>query len=105
LTRTLVDLLGIREVASIGVKFYKGINERLEEPEIYQDLPVSVAGEKVLLLMMWPIQVALCCLPRDYLASIGVDEVTTATLFYKPHSKIKTRLFWSSNICLDCFSL
>jgi len=36
-------------VASIGVKFYAGIDERLEQPLIYQDLPVSVRGERILL--------------------------------------------------------
>ncbi|PIP53131.1 phosphoribosyltransferase, partial [Candidatus Beckwithbacteria bacterium CG23_combo_of_CG06-09_8_20_14_all_34_8] len=49
MTRSLVDLLGVKEVASIGVKFYCGINQRCEKPIIYQQLPIDIIGEKILL--------------------------------------------------------
>jgi hypoxanthine phosphoribosyltransferase len=89
LTRTLVDFLGVKEVASIGVKFYGGINTRLEKPLIYQKLPVDIAGEKVLLFDDVADSGESLLFTRDYLSSLGVDDVATATVFYKPHSKIK----------------
>ena len=51
LSRSLVDYSGIKELASLGVKFYKGINQRLTKPEIYQELPssVQVAGKRILI--------------------------------------------------------
>lgn len=88
MTRSLVDFLQISKVASVGVKFYGGINERLDQPQIYQDLPISVEGETVLLYddvadtgesLEYIIQ---------YLREKGVSKIITATLFYKPHSKV-----------------
>src|SRR3989304_2871840 len=49
MTRTLVDFLSLSQVASLGIKFYSGVNQRFKQPEIYQDFPVSLKGERVLL--------------------------------------------------------
>ena len=35
MTRCLIDFLDIQDVASIGVKFYSGINQRFDKPHIY----------------------------------------------------------------------
>lgn len=86
MTRSLVDYLKIDEVASIGVKFYQGINQRLNMPEVYQDLPVSVKGERVLLFDDVADTGESLEFTRNHLLENGVAEVTTATLFYKPHS-------------------
>ncbi|MGI5827954.1 MAG: phosphoribosyltransferase [Patescibacteria group bacterium] len=88
-TRSLVDFLGIKEVASMGVKFYGGINKRLEKPEIYQDLPVSVSGERILLFDDVADTGGSLSFAKDYLNSLGIEDIATATLFYKPHSVIK----------------
>lgn len=88
MTRSLVDFLQVEEVASIGVKFYGGINERLKEPQIYQDLPISVEGEKVLLYDDVADTGESLEFVIDYLQSRGVADITTATLFYKPHSRL-----------------
>ncbi|MBD3250075.1 MAG: phosphoribosyltransferase [Candidatus Pacebacteria bacterium] len=89
LTRSLVDFLEIEKVASIGVKFYQGINQRLDKPEIYQDIPVSIKDETILLFD----DVADTGLSLEftlkYLLTRGAKEVKTATLFYKPHSQLK----------------
>src|SRR5689334_12124647 len=45
----LVDFLEIKAVASIGVKFYAGMNKTLDKPAIYQELPNTVKDEHVLL--------------------------------------------------------
>jgi hypoxanthine phosphoribosyltransferase len=88
MTRSMVDFLQVGKVASIGVKFYKGINERLKEPRIYQDLPISVEGETVLLFDDVADSGESLKFVKKHLEKIGVKEVITATLFYKPHSTV-----------------
>ena len=89
MSRSLVDYLGINEVASIGVKFYAGINQHLRHPHVYQNIPVSVAGEKVLLFDDVTDTGESLKFAIDYLKIQGVRDVTTASLFYKPHSSYK----------------
>ncbi len=93
MTRSLVDYLGVNDVASMGVKFYSGINQRLEKPEIYQDLPVTIAGEKLLLFDDVADTGHSLVFVRDILLERGAAEVKTATLFYKPHSVLKPEYF------------
>ncbi len=89
MSRSLVDFLSIESIASIGVKFYTGINERLQAPTIYQELPVSVVGERVLLFDDVADTGKSLQFVANYLREKGVATLTTATLFYKPHSVIK----------------
>ncbi|MBU0975050.1 phosphoribosyltransferase [Patescibacteria group bacterium] len=89
MTRSLVDFLQISEVASVGVKFYIGVNKALEKPVVYQDLPISVSGENVLLFDDVADSGKSLKFIRNYLKEKGVGEITTATLFYKPFSEIK----------------
>jgi uncharacterized protein len=93
MTRSLVDYLQVQHVASIGVKFYAGINQKLSQPEIYQDLPVSVEGETVLLFDDVADSGESLEFVQKYLLAKNVKKVVTATLFYKPHSKIKPDYF------------
>jgi hypoxanthine phosphoribosyltransferase len=89
MTRSLVDYLEVDEVASIGIKFYAGINTRFKHPHVYQNIPVAVAGEKVLLFDDVADTGESLKFAVDYLKVQGVGDVTTATLFYKPHSTYK----------------
>ena len=93
MTRSLVDFLRVSAVASIGVKFYADINERLKVPQVYQELPVSVQGERVLLFDDVADTGESLQYTREYLLQAGVAEVVTATLFYKPHSIVKPDVF------------
>ncbi len=93
MTRSLVDFLRVSAVASIGVKFYAGINERLKVPQVYQELPVSVQGERVLLFDDVADTGESLEYATSYLLQAGVAQVTTATLFYKSHSIVKPDVF------------
>lgn len=93
MTRSLVDYLEIEHVASIGIKFYAGINQRLKTPIIYQELPVSVKNEHVLLFDDVADTGESLIFAKDHLLTQGVKSVTTATLCYKPHSKITPDYF------------
>ncbi len=89
MSRSLVDFLGIEKIASIGIKFYSGVGERLKKPFIYQNIPVSIYGEKILLFddvtdTGYSLEFA-----KRYLQDNGVEKIYTATLFYKPTSRVK----------------
>lgn len=88
LTRSLVDFLAVDQVASIGVKFYAGINNRLDQPIVYQDIPVSIQDESILLFDDVADTGESLIFVKNYLKTKGVKKVTTASLFYKPHSKL-----------------
>lgn len=85
--KAMVDLLAVPEVASIGIRFYSGIYQRLEKPEIYQDLPVTVRGERILLFDDVADSGESLAFTKQHLLDQGVASVTTATLYYKPHSQ------------------
>lgn len=91
--KALVDLLEIPEVASIGVRFYDGINHRLDKPRIYQELPVTVKGERVLLFDDVADTGGSLIFTKDHLKQQGVTAVVTATLFYKPQSRFLPDFF------------
>lgn len=93
MTRSLADFLLIDEIASIGVKFYSGINEKLAQPKVYQDLPVDVAGKHVLLFDDVADSGGSLKFVTDLLEQRKVASVTTATLFYKEHSAVKPDFF------------
>ncbi|MGD9129926.1 MAG: phosphoribosyltransferase family protein [Candidatus Woesebacteria bacterium] len=93
MTRSLVDFLAIKNIASIGVKFYSGINTRLKEPKIYQDIPTSIENEKILLFDDVADTGGSLKFVTEHLNNNGAQNVSTATLFYKPWSKIKPDIF------------
>lgn len=89
MTRSLVDFLSITEVASIGIKFYSGINQRLPQPKIYQDFPVSLTGEQVLLFDDVADTGESFKFTKDHLLRGNIKSLSTASLFYKPRSVFK----------------
>jgi len=89
MTRSLSDMTGIEEIASIGVKFYVGVNQRADKPIIYQDLPIDVKGRRVLLFDDIADTGGSLKFVGRLLKDRGAKLVKTATLYYKPHSVIK----------------
>ncbi|HCC84507.1 MAG TPA: hypothetical protein DEP87_02395 [Candidatus Pacebacteria bacterium] len=85
----LTDLLQLKSVASVGVKFYAGVNQKLSQPEMYQPLPISIAGERVLLFDDVADSGGSLEFVTNYLRTEGAAQITTATLLTKPHSKIQ----------------
>lgn len=89
MSRSLVDYSQIKELASLGVKFYKGINERLKQPSIYQELPVEVENKKILLFDDVADTGESLRFAKDYLLKKGAKEVKVASLLYKPWSVLE----------------
>jgi hypothetical protein len=90
--RMLADFLHIRDGSSIGAKLYTGIDSRVEEPEVYQDLD-SVEGEDLLLFDDVSDTGQTLKFVYDHLIKRGAASVTTATVYYKPHSVFKPHFF------------
>ena len=89
MARALVDWLQVSDVASIGVKFHKGVGERYAQPEVYQDLPVAVKNERILIFDDVADSGESLKFALRYLHERGVLNVVSTTLFYKPKSVIK----------------
>ncbi len=93
MTRSLIDFTQIPEIASIGIKFYAGINQKLDKPLVYQDIPVSVEGERILLFDDVADSGESLIFTTNLLKKRGAKQVSTATIFYKPHSSLKPDFF------------
>lgn len=96
MSRSLVDYTGIGELASLGVKFYQGINQRLKEPVVYQELPVSVQGKRVLLFDDVADTGESLRFAKQYLLEQGAQAVVVATLFHKPWSVLEPDFYGAS---------
>lgn len=103
MARTLVDYVQAKEVASIGLKLYNGINERELEPEVYQDLNADVSGETILLFDDVADTGETLAFVKQYLQEKGAKKIITATLFYKPHSSIKPDYYGMETIAWIIF--
>jgi len=86
MSRSFLDYTNIQELASLGVKFYSGINERLQKPDIYQDVPTSVKNKKILVFDDVADTGESLLFTKEYLLKQGAKKVETATLFLKPWS-------------------
>jgi hypoxanthine phosphoribosyltransferase len=82
-SRTMVDYLGIEEVASIQVKFYSGIFETKPSPVIAQSLPIPVLKEKLLVFDDVADSGETLIAVKKYLHLCGAKSITSAALFYK----------------------
>ncbi len=87
--RILSDIMDNKNVAILGIIFYKGVGERTESPEITQDLTKDLKGKKVLVVDDVSDTGKSLIVAKDYIAKKGAGEIKVATLHYKPHSKLK----------------
>ena len=90
---SLADFLEVSEVQSLGLSFYKGVNERKAKPTVYQDLPVNIMGEHILLFDDVADTGESLLFATEYLKERGAASVTTATVFYKERSQIVPDFF------------
>lgn len=96
MSRSFVDYTGIKELASLGVKFYSGINKRLNEPEIYQQIPTLIKGKTVLIFDDVADTGESLSFTKDYFEKQGALEVKTATLLIKPWSSFMPDFYGAS---------
>ena len=87
--RTLSDLLEIKQVTTIGVGFYKGIEETRDTPLLTQKLNYDVKQKKILLVDDVADTGRSMALAVEYLKGEKIHSLRTATIHYKPHSIFK----------------
>ena len=87
MSRSFYDYTSIKELASLGVQFYSGINQRLAKPNIYQKLPTTIKNKNILIFDDVSDTGDSLIFTKEYLLKQGAKEVKTATLFIKPWSK------------------
>lgn len=93
MSRSLADFLEVAEVQSLGLSFYTGIDQRAAKPTVYQDLPVSIQGEDILLFDDVSDTGESLLFAVEYLTRKGAKSVTTATIFYKERSRITPHFY------------
>ncbi len=92
-TRTLSDLLEIKQVSTIGVGFYKGINETLKKPQLTQELIYDVKNKHVLLVDDVADTGKSMAFALKYMETKKASTIRTATIHHKPHSIFKPNFF------------
>lgn len=93
--RILSDLLDVREVGALEIKFYKGIEERSERPVITQPLVCDVKDKNVLIVddvadTGKSLQVAL-----GAVSLYGPKQIKSASLYVKPWSVIVPDFYYA----------
>ena len=93
MSRSLADFLEVGEVQSLGISFYTGVDQRKPHPIVYQDLPIDIAGETILLFDDVADTGESLEFATNYLYERGAHQVTTAAIFYKERSKLTPDYF------------
>ena len=91
--RIISDQLDIRKLASLQIIYYKGLNERMDEPEVLFPLNAQIEGLKVLVVDDVSDSGNSLIVVKKYIESKGAAEVKLATLHHKPWSKFKPDYF------------
>jgi len=84
--KLISDFLGLDNIATLEIKFYKGIGEKAERPIVIHPITFDLRDKKTLVVddvadSGRTLQVAI-----DIVRLHGAKEVRTATLFFKPWS-------------------
>ncbi|PWU22672.1 phosphoribosyltransferase [Candidatus Cerribacteria bacterium 'Amazon FNV 2010 28 9'] len=93
IARAVSDHIGVKNVSSIQISFYTGIESKTKTPVITQSLPVTIKGERVLIIDDIADSGETLLMASEYMRWHGAEESKTATLVVKPWTK-KTPDFW-----------
>lgn len=87
--RIICDLLNIRNLTSIRIEYYSGVNETMSEPRLAYPLNADVKGMRVLVVDDVADRGDSLVLAKKHILEMGAGETKFATLHYKPWSKMK----------------
>ncbi len=86
MSRALRDYLGLKKISSLQVEFYTDIGKTSSAPIITQSLPINIDGENILIFDDINDTGRTLQAATQYLQLRGARQITTATLFQKPHT-------------------
>ena len=91
----LAYALGVKQMATLNVEFYTGVDERLDEPVMLPPVPdlTLLRTERLLVVDDVADTGRTLALARDFCAQHG-PEVRTAVLYEKPHSVVRCDFVW-----------
>ena len=89
IVRPIADLCGIKELSSIQIEFYTGVEKTAKMPVITQSLPVKIKDEKVLIIDDVADSGETMILAIHYIKQHGASDIKTATLVSKPWTKFE----------------
>jgi len=101
--RFLSDLLGITDLATVGVEFYLGVAETRKKPVLTQRVSVDVEGKKALLVDDVADTGKSLQLAREHILQQGATEVRVATIYRKPLSAITPDYYEKETRCWVVF--
>jgi hypothetical protein len=87
--RVMSDLLENTNTANMKVEFYTGFGETAKRPVVTQPVTSGVKGKSILVVDDVSDTGESLKVIMQHLQENGVDQVRTATIFYKPHSVFK----------------
>jgi len=87
--RVVSDVLGVNDVASLGVKFYEDVSRTSKHPVITQPLNIDVTEKNVLLLDEVVDTGKTLMLAYNHVKAMKPREVKTAVVYKKPWSLMK----------------
>jgi hypoxanthine phosphoribosyltransferase len=101
--RIFVDLLEVRQLATIQIEFYIGLGETKEQPSLKQALTLPVSGKRVLLVDDIADSGKSLQYSNAYLKEQGASEIKTVTIYYKEKSIIKPDFYQKETDCWVVF--
>ena len=95
LAGALAYALGVKNMATLNVEFYTGVDERLEEPLLLPPVPdLALLRAERLLIVDDVADTGRTLALASTFCAVHVAEVRTAVLYDKPHSVVHCDFVW-----------